>query len=127
MDDLVINKVFLEPIEGYSSEEMEKEMIRIAALAMRIFRSKDKDYKGSWQRRGILSAQMNFERKTDRVVAMFNQGALTTTNTNENIVDTFVDTSVYSLLYLVYLCKKDPNVRKQLDELARRYDGEDQA
>lgn len=115
MDKICFDKELLKPLSDYTTEDVAEFMETMFPEMIKLFREKDKNYNGSWQQRGLLSAQLNFERKTDRIAAQFNNGTITS-DTNENIADTLIDTSLYSLMYLFFLYKKSRNVHDQVEE-----------
>jgi hypothetical protein len=114
-DGIHISKDMMQAIEKYDTFEVSAFMRRIMPAMVNLFESKDINYGGSWQKRGILSAQMNFERKIDRINAQFYGGTITSAS-NENIADTFVDAAVYELMYLFFLAYKNPMIKKQVDD-----------
>lgn len=85
-----------------------------------LFASKDAAYGGSWQKRGLLSSQMNFERKVDRILEQFYNGTITE-ESNENIADTLIDNAIYSIMYLYFLAEKVPMVKKQVTEFIEKH------
>lgn len=113
--DLVIKYDLMAPLPNYSTEEVKAFMAEMFPKMMELFASKDKAYGGSWQKRGLLSSQMNFERKTDRILEQFYNGTITE-ESNENIADTFIDNAVYSMMYLFFLSEKVPMVKQQVTE-----------
>lgn len=119
-EGIVIPKKLLLPIDNYSTQELADFVTKLQEPLVELFKEKDKNYNGSWMNRGIMSAQSNFERKIDRINAQFYNGTISNI-TNENIGDTLMDTSIYSLFYLFYLYKKVPNVKLQVDEFITKY------
>jgi hypothetical protein len=119
-DCLVIHKDLLKGVDDYSTDEVYHFISNVMPAAANLFRSKDKDYNGSWQNKGILSAQSNFERKVDRVVAQFYNGTMTSSNV-ENIADTFIDSAMYSFMYLFLMYKKSPEIKQQVDKFIEQY------
>lgn len=110
--DLIIKAELLESIEDYSTEDVAGFMQDIVRAMLTQFKVKDKDYGGSWQKDGILSVHFNFKRKVDRILSQFESGELLSNGGGkENIADTLIDLSTYSLMYLFYLYKMD-----ELDE-----------
>lgn len=118
--DLTIPSELMASLSDYKTEEVAQFMEKIFPAMMKLFREKDVNYNGSWQQRGVLSAQMNFERKVDRINAQFYNGTISA-RTNENISDTLIDNGVYSLMYLFLLYNKVPVVKQQVDEFIHKY------
>jgi len=112
--DLVIKYDLMNPLANYSTEDVQKFMQDMFPKMIELFVSKDKNYGGSWQKRGLLSSQMNFERKVDRILEQFYNGTITE-ESNENIADTFIDNAIYSVMYLYFLSEKVPMVKEQLN------------
>lgn len=120
MDALVIPKEFIKPLPNYATKEVAEFIDKVSRASVNLFSQKDVDYNGSWQNKGILSVQMNFERKVDRINAQFYNGTMVSSK-GENIADTLIDASTYSLMYTFFLYKNDPNVKKQVDEFLSKY------
>lgn len=118
--DLIITAELLQPLPNYETEKVAQFMEKVMPAMVALFRSKDINYGGSWQNKGILSAQLNFERKIDRVNAQFYNSTITSV-TNENIGDTMVDTGVYPVMYLYYLYNKLPHVKQWVDNFINQY------
>jgi len=118
--DLVLPGDLILPIENYSTTDLTNWMSKLQSPIINLVTEKDKNYNGSWANRGILSAQLNFERKIDRINAQFYNGTIHQ-RTNENITDTFIDNSVYSLFYLYLLSKKRPEIQGQVAKFIEQY------
>jgi hypothetical protein len=114
MESLVISKNLINPVENYSTGEVYTFMKNICASMCELFKKKDIGYGGSWQNRGVLSAQLNLERKMDRVKSQFDTGKIFEHNNVENIADTLIDNAVYSLMYLWFLSEKDTSISEFL-------------
>lgn len=114
----------LKGIEGYTTEEVFAFIKKLNNANANLFLAKDKAYNGSWQNRGVLSAELNFERKVDRIISQFYSGSITSgkEDTVENIADTFIDMANYSLLYLFLLYKKDNNIKIIVDNHIKQYE-----
>lgn len=113
--DLVITADLLESLKDYDTEEVAQFMEKLFPAMIALFRNKDKNYGGSWQNKGIFSAHSNFERKIDRINTQFYNGTITE-KTNENISDTFIDNSIYSMMYLFFLARKLPEVKAEVEK-----------
>lgn len=109
---LKIPRELIQPVSNYNTENVYEFMREVVIKLSELFKQKDKAYAGSWQARGVLSAQLNLERKMDRIRAQFESGAMFADQSGENITDTLIDNAVYSLLYLWYLNEKDEKVRE---------------
>ena len=107
-------KDLLEAIPGYKFdlETIEK----IERVCKQIMVAKDKDYGGSWQKDGLLSAHLNLKRKFDRLHNLFMSGFDTEVG-DETVLDTLIDLRNYTTLYLKFLTKKDLNYFVILDDL----------
>ncbi len=121
--DLLIKANMLEPLPDYETEDVAEFMEKIAEAMFKLFKEKDKDYDGSWQGRGLFSVQSNFERKVDRINAQFHKNVMTE-GKGENIADTLIDASVYTLMYLYYMYNRDNRVKKQVDAMLQKYEVE---
>lgn len=119
-EGVFIPKSMLLPIANYSTQRLADFVISLQGPMVELFKEKDKNYNGSWMNRGIISAQLNFERKIDRINAQFYNGTISHLS-NENIGDTLMDTSIYSLFYLFYLYETVPSVKMQVDEFIEKY------
>ena len=115
---IIFRKDLLTGLENYSTAEVSDFLKQIFPKMIELFEKKDINYNGSWQKRGLLSAQLNLERKFDRLTAQFYNGTITS-ETNENILDTFVDLSIYQLLELYFLVKREKHVQEQLTEFLK--------
>lgn len=113
-NDLVISFDMLKPIENYSTADVADFMKKMYPKMVELFATKDVNYGGSWQKRGLLGVEANFERKIDRIEAQFYNGTITN-KTNENIADTLIDNAVYSMMYLYFLSNKLPHVKEEVD------------
>lgn len=119
--DLMIPKEFIEPIEPYSTEEVHTFLRSVSQRMCDLFKEKDKAYGGSWQQRGVLSAQLNLERKMDRIYKQFEEGGMFKDEQVENIADTLIDNAAYSLMYLWFLTKKSEPVNSQVKKFLSIY------
>lgn len=101
---------------GISDEELEKLVEKhltpgstfsfafICAFLVRMEAIKDNHYEGSWAKRGeVLGAKANFDRKIDRIEAVFKKSSLLKqgeTLPGESVSQTLGDASVYSIKWL---------------------------
>jgi hypothetical protein len=114
-NDLILKAEMLKPIDNYSTEEVADFMAMMYPKMVTFFASKDINYGGSWQKRGLLGVEANFERKIDRIEAQFYNGTITK-ETNENIADTLIDNAIYSMMYLFFLSNKLPHVKEEINK-----------
>jgi hypothetical protein len=104
----------MNPIPDYDSKLMRVFLEVYNSSKMDLFLEKDRQYGGSWQTDGYLSAYFNLKRKIDRVIQKFKNGTLwvfTSDSTGEANIDTFMDLENYSAMnaaFLFFTCKDLP-------------------
>jgi hypothetical protein len=115
---VIFQKNILTPIPDY---KLDMELIsRINSVCEEIMKDKDKDYGGSWQADGLLSAHLNTKRKWDRIQNLFMSGFDNTQVNDETILDTLLDLRNYVTLYISFLIRKDPNMSEVFKELEHK-------
>lgn len=119
---VVFPKEYFTDIENYKSADVVILMRKIQAASLNLFAIKDKDYDGSWQKDGLVSAFLNLKRKFDRLESQFKNGF---TGDAENIGDTLIDLQMYSLMNIYFLYEKDDQVKEFIDQFIEdNYSGE---
>lgn len=107
-------KELLTPIKDYN---FEPDLVdKIEGVCKKIMIEKDKDYGGSWQKDGLLSAHMNLKRKFDRLHTIFLNG-FSTEVADETVLDTLIDLRNYTTLYISFLTQKDDNFNTLMENL----------
>jgi len=106
----------LKEIQGYSLEKNMKLLHKIEQISLSVLEKKDADYGGSWQKDGVLGAHLNMKRKFDRLHNIFMNGFDTKLD-EETVMDTLLDLRNYISLYIVFMCNKNPEYLKALEDL----------
>lgn len=105
-DFIHIPKNIMKPIKDYNSETMLLFLKAWTKAKTELYIEKDRQYGGSWQTDGFLSAYYNLKRKIDRVIQRFTNGNLwdfKSDSTGESTVDTFMDLENYSAMNAAFL------------------------
>lgn len=128
-DSVVSNSMMevVEWLENNSSNIDLRNMMSVLPSMLQLQNSKSKSYGRSWCRHGDLSAYFNLERKWDRlynlmdramsegsIQELFNGDADTST---ETFVDTIVDLSLYSLMWVGYIFEHHPDAYRRFLEM----------
>jgi len=113
MKTVAFDENLLEPIENYKLDEEALELLReLEVKCSQLMIKKDRDYGGSWQKRGIMSVNENSARKWDRLQNLFKNGFSIEVK-DETVLDTLMDLRNYVSLYIYFMLTKNPELLKQ--------------